>query len=77
MRQEILDAAEAARVSRAPILVTYRASGKKPKALQFRVTSIRSDLDPPVVLGYLHQSRGRRQLRADRILAIEPLDRSS
>ena len=30
-----------------------------------------NDLDPPRVLGYLLPSRSRRELRADRILAIE------
>ncbi len=30
-------------------------------------------LDPPLVFGYLLPGRGRRQLRADRILSIEPI----
>ncbi len=34
---------------------------------------VRTDLDPPRVLGYLLPSRSRRELRADRILAIEPI----
>lgn len=38
--------------------------------LEMVVTAVRTDLDPPRVLGYLLPSRGRRELRADRILAI-------
>jgi DNA polymerase-3 subunit epsilon len=41
--------------------------------LDLVVTQVRTDLDPPRVLGYLLPSRGRRELRADRILAIETL----
>ena len=33
---------------------------------------VRSDLDPPRVVGYQLPGRGRRQLRADRILRVEP-----
>jgi hypothetical protein len=35
------------------------------------VTDVRTDLDPPQVLGYLLPSRSRRELRADRILALD------
>jgi DNA polymerase-3 subunit epsilon len=38
-----------------------------------RITDVRTDLDPPRVLGYLLPSRSRRELRADRILAIEAI----
>ena len=40
------------------------------------VTEILSDVDPPRAIGYLLPGRGRRELRADRILRIEPLPAS-
>jgi DNA polymerase-3 subunit epsilon len=43
---------------------------------RFHVTAVLTDLDPPVVLGYLQHTRGRRQLRADRIVRIESDDDS-
>jgi DNA polymerase III subunit epsilon len=51
--------------------VCYRPCGKAPRVLSFRVTEVRTDLDPPVVLGYLLDTRGRRELRADRIVSFE------
>ncbi|MEM9694713.1 MAG: 3'-5' exonuclease [Myxococcota bacterium] len=53
------------------VRVRYRAAGKGAKDLSMRLTEVRADLDPPLVLGYLLQSRGRRELRADRILDLE------
>ena len=41
------------------------------------VTAVRTDLDPPQVLGYLLPSRSRRELRADRILALDTLNASA
>jgi len=38
------------------------------------VTAIELDLDPPRVIGYQLPGRGRRELRADRILRIETDD---
>jgi DNA polymerase-3 subunit epsilon len=71
LRPEILERAELAAAGRQLAEVCYRAAGKGPQQLQLVVTSVRRDLDPPLVLGYLHQSRGRRELRADRILSLE------
>ena len=56
------------------IRARYRPAGRAAEELVLRVTGVRTDLDPPRVLGYLLPSRSRRELRADRILAIEPLD---
>jgi DNA polymerase-3 subunit epsilon len=36
------------------------------------LTLVRSDLDPPRVMGYQLPGRGRRELRADRILRVDP-----
>ncbi|MFO0755622.1 MAG: 3'-5' exonuclease [Byssovorax sp.] len=66
------DLVEAARASIGrPVRIRYRPSHRAPEELCFTVTGVRTDLDPPRVLGYLLPSRSRRELRADRILAIE------
>jgi DNA polymerase-3 subunit epsilon len=54
-----------------PAIVRYRPSGRPVERLELCVTAIRTDLDPPMVLGYLLHTRGRRELRGDRILAVE------
>jgi len=56
------------------VLIRYRPSSKPLQELHFRVTEVRPKLDPPLVLGYLLSTRGRRELRADRILAIDETD---
>jgi DNA polymerase-3 subunit epsilon len=71
-RQAIVDACEAAVKHGAPVVVTYRAARRAPEPLSMVLLEVRSDLDPPRVVGYQLPGRGRRQLRADRILRIEP-----
>jgi DNA polymerase III subunit epsilon len=71
-RPTIVLACEAAVKHGLPVLVTYRPSRRPPQALSMVLLEVRSDLDPPGVVGYLLPGRGRRQLRADRILRIEP-----
>lgn len=54
--------------------VLYRSANRRaPQRFTFRATRLRSDLDPPVVLGYLQRTRGRRELRLDRILEFRLL----
>lgn len=61
-----------AREGRAEVL--YRSANRRaPQRFTFRATRLRSDLDPPVVLGYLQRTRGRRELRLDRILEFRLL----
>ena len=50
--------------------MTYRPSHKAPRSFDAIVSQVRTDLDPPRVLGYSLPGRGRFDLRADRILAI-------
>lgn len=69
-RPGVLDALEAAKASGAPVRVRYRPSGKPPVDLVLVVTSLQRDLDPPHILGYLLPGRGRRELRADRVLSV-------
>ena len=71
-RPEVLAAAREALASARPSIVRYRPAHRALEALLFQITEVRTELDPPRVLGYLLPSRSRRELRADRILAIEP-----
>jgi DNA polymerase III subunit epsilon len=70
-RQTIVEACTAAARQGGPVVVTYRAARRPPEALRMVVLEVRSDLDPPRVVGYQLPGRGRRQLRADRILRID------
>jgi DNA polymerase-3 subunit epsilon len=71
-RQAIVDACEAAVKHGVPVVVTYRAARRPPEPLSMVLLEVRSDLDPPRVVGYQLPGRGRRQLRADRILHVAP-----
>jgi DNA polymerase-3 subunit epsilon len=71
-RQAVLDACEAAVKHGAPVVVTYRPAGRGPESFEMVVLEVRSDLDPPRIVGYQHPGRGRRELRADRVLRVEP-----
>jgi DNA polymerase-3 subunit epsilon len=69
-RPEILSACVRAWESNAPVLLTYRPSKKPPNTVEAVVTRVRTDLDPPRVMGYALASRGRFDYRADRILSV-------
>jgi DNA polymerase-3 subunit epsilon len=71
-RPDLIAAAIQALEHEVPVTVRYRPARRPPEELVFRVTGVREELDPPRVLGYLLPSRSRRELRADRILAIAP-----
>jgi DNA polymerase-3 subunit epsilon len=71
-RRAIVDACEAAVKHGGPVVVTYRAARRPPEPLSMVLLEVRSDLDPPRVVGYQLPGRGRRQLRADRILQVSP-----
>ncbi|HEU4410600.1 MAG TPA: 3'-5' exonuclease [Polyangiaceae bacterium] len=73
-RPELVERAAQARARGEPVAVRYRPSRRGPEGLTMVITEVRTDLDPPRVLGYLVPGRGRRELRADRILAIGPLN---
>jgi len=53
-------------------LVSYRPSRRQPRSMAAIVTQVRTDLDPPRVMGYALPGRGRFDLRADRILSVVP-----
>jgi len=67
-RQQIVESLEAALAKGEPIEVVYRPARRAPERLTFVVTA----LVPPHAMGYLLPGRGRRELRVDRILRIEP-----
>jgi DNA polymerase-3 subunit epsilon len=71
-REAILLACDAAVEHRAVVVLTYRAARRAPEELTMVVTEVRRDLDPPRVMGYQLPGRGRRELRADRILRVDP-----
>jgi len=51
---------------------SYRPSGRATERFAFSITAVERSLDPPRAMGYLVPGRGRRELRTDRILAVEP-----
>ncbi|MGH7285385.1 MAG: 3'-5' exonuclease [Polyangiaceae bacterium] len=55
--------------------IVYRPARKPPQNIVLVVTAVRPDLDPPRVIGYQLPGRGRRELRADRILRVTPVER--
>jgi DNA polymerase-3 subunit epsilon len=71
-RASIVAACEAAVEHAAEVSVTYRPSRRGPEALRMVLTEVLADLDPPRVIGYQLPGRGRRELRADRILRVDP-----
>lgn len=76
-RPEIVAAAVHACEEEIDVLVRYRPAHRRAEDLAMRITAVRTDLDPPRVLGYLLAARSRRELRADRILAIEPVAKAN
>ena len=53
------------------VTVFYRPRAKPPEELRMVFTEVVLGLDPPRVIGYQLPGRGRRELRADRILRLE------
>ncbi len=58
----------------APLRIDYRPSGKARTLLDFVLLELRSDLDPPLLIGYQLPGRGRRELRVDRIVRVERIE---
>jgi DNA polymerase III subunit epsilon len=71
-RQAVVDACEAAVKHGVPVQLSYRPARRPPQDLTMVLLEVRSDLDPPRVVGYQLPGRGRRELRADRILRVDP-----
>jgi DNA polymerase-3 subunit epsilon len=73
-RPDVVAAALRALEGDVPVRIRYRPARRGTEELTVRITGVRTDLDPPRVLGYLLPARSRRELRSDRILAIEPAE---
>jgi DNA polymerase-3 subunit epsilon len=67
-RPEVVAAVEAAIGSGQPVTLIYRPSHRAAEPIRMVLTA----LVPPHAMGYLLPSRGRKLLRLDRILRIEP-----
>jgi DNA polymerase-3 subunit epsilon len=71
VRPQIIAQAQAAAADGGAVWLSYRPARRGVQRFRFHITAVRTDLDPPVVLGYLQHTRGRRELRVDRILRLE------
>jgi DNA polymerase-3 subunit epsilon len=69
-REAVLLACDMAVEHGAEVDVTYRPARRTPHVLTMILTEVRRDGDVPRVVGYLVPGRGRRELRADRILSV-------
>ena len=72
-REQVLVACEEAMAKGAPVRIFYRPRAKPQLELTMIVKEVHRATDPPRVVGYLMPGRGRRELRADRILRVEPV----
>ncbi len=70
-REHILAECTEAIAAGAPVVVVYRPRGRPQEPMRMVLSEIIAGLDPPRVIGYQLPGRGRRELRADRILRIE------
>jgi DNA polymerase III subunit epsilon len=71
-RAHIVEACVAAAEHGVAVTVTYRPSRRSPEPLIMVITEVVMNVDPPRVVGYLLPGRGRKELRADRILRVDP-----
>ncbi len=74
-REQVLAICKDALAAGREITVVYRPRARPPEPMRMVLTSIDLGLDPPRVIGYQLPGRGRRDLRADRILRIETDDK--
>lgn len=72
-REQVLVACEEAVAKGVPVRVVYRPRSKPQLVLTMVLKEVHRASDPPRVVGYLWPGRGHRELRADRILRLEPV----
>jgi len=70
-REQIVAECNEALARGQPVGVVYRPRAKAAQTLMMVITAVDTAHDPPHVVGYLVPGRGRRELRADRILRLE------
>jgi DNA polymerase-3 subunit epsilon len=71
VREHVLAQCKDAVARGGEVTVMYRARARPAEPMRMVLTSVDLGLDPPRVIGYQLPGRGRRELRADRILRIE------
>ncbi len=71
-RAHIVEACVAAAEHGVAVKLTYRPSRRPPEPITLVVTEVVMNVEPPRVVGYQLPGRGRRELRADRILRVDP-----
>jgi len=69
-RAAVLEACLSACREGRPVELTYRPSRRAAETFTLVIQGVSTELDPPRVMGYQLPGRGRRELRADRILRI-------
>ncbi|HVJ88237.1 MAG TPA: 3'-5' exonuclease [Labilithrix sp.] len=70
-REQIVAQCKDAVASGRAVTLVYRARARPAESIRIVLTGVDLGLDPPRVIGYGLPGRGRRELRADRILRIE------
>jgi DNA polymerase-3 subunit epsilon len=76
-RDQILAECTEAVAAGSPVTVVYRPRARPPEPIEMVLVEIVAGLDPPRVIGYQLPGRGRRELRADRILRIDQSPQST
>lgn len=75
-RAHIVAQCKEAMASGAEVTVVYRPRGRGPEPMRMIVTGVDEAREPPRVTGFELPGRGRRELRADRVLRVEPAPRA-
>jgi DNA polymerase-3 subunit epsilon len=73
-REQVLAQCKDAVAAGREVTVVYRPRSHPAEPMRMVLTAVDLGLDPPRVIGYQLPGRGRRELRADRILRIETDD---
>lgn len=76
-REQVLAQCSEAIAEGREVTVVYRARSRPAEPMRMVLTAVELGLDPPRVIGYQLPGRGRRELRADRILRLERTEPSS
>ncbi len=70
-REQVLQRCAEAASAKREVTVVYRPRSRPAEPMRMVLTAVDLERDPPRVIGYELPGRGRRELRADRILKIE------
>ncbi|MFO0658520.1 MAG: 3'-5' exonuclease [Polyangiaceae bacterium] len=76
-RPEVLERARLALTKGTTVDVRYRPSRRSPERFRMKLTAIHDGFEPARLCGYEVESRGRIELRADRVLSLELIDDST